>query len=244
MRLIKARIFCLLCIVCSSVFGAENYYRLQDYDSSYRKLKDSPAPPPKIKQLPPSALYKQSRPAREKKKIDYSRQEIITNPQALMRFGVFPEQKYHYLLFGVSGGVDLFTLLDSNSSKKYVGIDLLWKLGYLYQFNANAFRIYFDIGGKIPTNNAIPIALGFSGNMDFLINLLYLDFYIGAGYGAEYYNKGTLSHGFKVNLGISKSFANHQVEFGLNIPFYNFHNIDDKTLYHNIDFIISYHYKL
>lgn len=243
--MIKARIFFLLCIICSGIFGAESsYYRLENHDSSYRKLKDSPLPPDKRKKLPPSALYKQSRPAREKKEIDYSRQEVISNSQALMRFGIFPKQRKHFLTFGINSGIDLFTLLDSTTSKKYINIDLLGKIGYLYQFNANALRIYLDLGGRIPTNSAIPLALGFNGNMDFLINLIYLDFYIGAGYGAEYFGKGTLSHGFKVNLGISKSFENHQVEFGLNIPFYRFHNIGDKTLHHNIDFIISYNYKL
>ncbi|RDU65159.1 hypothetical protein [Helicobacter sp. MIT 14-3879] len=237
------KIIFILCIFFINIFGANSYYRLDNYDSSYKKLDDRPEPIEKKKVLHPSSIYKQSRPARVEKKPDYTRKDILPNNQALIRIGKPPKIKRHFLMLGVNTGINIFSLTDINKSKKYIVTEIMGKIGYLYYFNANALRIYLDLGARFPTNNNIPLGLAISSNFDFLINIIYLDFYIGAGYGGEYFIKDNFfSQGFKINLGISKSFKKHQIEFGITIPFYKFFINDIKILNHNIDFIFSYNY--
>lgn len=254
--------------VLSFVHGAgspEPYYRLDNYDSRYKLLDDPPAPPEKRKTLNPSALYKAVRPARIKKepnykrveilppakrigsdvKHDYRRIKIIPNKQALIRSRLpYIEPRAHFLLLGLNGGVDLFTSM----GKKHIAVEIMGKIGWHYFFtdddNSSSMRIYFAIGTPIPVMPEISQAVSGNLNVDFLINAIYLDFYIGGGYGGDYYIKERFfSHGFLINAGISKAINAHQVELGVRVPFYSVLNSANQQKKHIIDIIIAWNYR-
>ncbi|RAX55203.1 hypothetical protein CCY99_00455 [Helicobacter sp. 16-1353] len=240
---IKNFVFLLIALMCIAdlAFARDNYYRLDDYDSSYDKLEDSPLPPSKDKELHPSSIYKQERPPRVEKTPDYSRIEIQNSTQTSNRLeNRRISSKKGYLLLGINGGLDLYAY----DAKRQLSLEFMGKIGYLHYLNLNAFRFYFQVGGRFPLNNNNPNALALNFNTDFLLNLKVFHFYIGGGYGGEYYfSQKYFSHGFNVNLGISKSLGNHFIEFGLVIPFYTMY-IDNVILKNNIIFVLGYNYKI
>ncbi|MDE6885765.1 MAG: hypothetical protein K2P17_01800 [Helicobacteraceae bacterium] len=261
---LKISSFILIAFI-SLAESSDNYYKLDDYDSSYRLLKDKPLPPPKLRDL---NTYSKGRPAREKKEMDYSRREIpvpqsrpsqinenydyernniLINQQALDRLNgtIYKEKQKHFLFLGLNSGSNLFSIVTQYDAKKHISIELKAKIGYLYYFyKNNAFRIYANVGTSFPLYKEIPLDVIFSGNIDFLIDFYVIDFYIGVGYGGEYFIKEKfISHGVNINLGLSKSFGNHQLEFGIALPFYYIFTKNDKILNHNIDFILGYNYK-
>ena len=243
----------------------EPYYRLDNYNSHYNLLDDPPAPPEKIKQLNPSSLYTALRPARIQKKPDYRRVDIfppakrigsdkkmsyrrikiIPNKQALIRSGLpYIEPRAHFLLLGLNSGVDLF----ESHSKKRVTMEIAGKIGWHYFFsdddNSSSMRIYLAFGSPIATTSAISQAISGSVNMDFLINALYLDFFIGAGYGGDYFlDERFFSHGFLLNAGISKSIGAHQIELGARVPFYRALNSANGRTKHIVDIILAWNYR-
>lgn len=237
-------IFVLIVLICmaSLAFGRDNYYRLDDYDSSYNKLEDEPLPPSKDKQLHPSSIYKQERPPRIEKTPDYSRRDIPSSTQVSNRLEnkkISPNKK-GYLFLGANGGLDLY----SYDSKRKLSLEVMGKIGYWHYLNLNSFRIYFQLGGRFPLNNENSNTLALNLNMDFLVNIKVFDFYIGAGYGGEYYfSQKYFSNGFHINTGISKSFGRHSLEFGLVIPFYTIY-VDNEILKNNIIFMLGYNYKI
>lgn len=256
----KFWLFIALCAVnlCASS-TPEPYYRLDNFDSRYKLLDDPPAPPEKIKQLNPSALYKANRPARIEKKPDYRRVEIfppakrvgsdrkmsyrrikiIPNKQALIRSGLpYYEPRAHFLLLGLNSGVDLFEI----NGKTHATAEFAGKIGWHFYFtdddDSSAMRIYLNIGAPIPIN-AIPKAISANLNVDFLINAIYLDFFVGAGYGGDYFlDDKFFSHGFLLNAGISKAIDAHQIEVGARVPFYKKRNTN-----HIVDIVLSWHYR-
>ena len=255
----KFWIFIALCAVNLYASSTpEPYYRLDNFDSRYKLLDDPPAPPEKIKQLNPSALYKVNRPARIQKKPDYRRVEIfppakrvgsdrkinhrrikiIPNKQALIRSGLpYIEPRAHFLLLGLNSGVDLF----ESHSKKRVAVEIAGKIGWHY---SSAMRIYLNIGAPIPITQEISKAISGSLNIDFLINAVYLDFFVGGGYGGDYFlNDKFFSHGFLLNVGISKAIDAHQIELGARVPFYRVMNGASGRVKHIVDIVISYNYR-
>lgn len=262
----KFWIFIALCAVNLYASSTpEPYYRLDNFDSRYKLLDDPPAPPEKIKQLNPSALYKANRPARIQKKPDYRRVEIfppakrvgsdrkishrrikiIPNKQALIRSGLpYIEPRAHFLLLGLNSGVDLF----ESHSKKRVAVEIAGKIGWHYYFtdddDSSAMRIYLNIGAPIPITQEISKAISGSLNIDFLINAVYLDFFVGGGYGGDYFlNERFFSHGFLLNVGISKAIDAHQIELGARVPFYRVMNGASGRVKHIVDIVISYNYR-
>lgn len=243
-NIIKDSILVFIALICLGefAFGRDSYYRLENYDSRYDKLKDEELPPSKDKTLHPSSIYKQERPARIEKTPDYSRIDTLSSKQVSNRLENknISANKRRYLFLGLNGGLDLYAY----DAKRQLSLELMGKIGYWHYFNLNAFRIYFQLGGRFPVNNNNPNALALNFNMDFLINIKVFDFYIGGGYGGEYYFlQKYFSHGFNVNTGISKSFGRHIVEFGLVIPFYAMY-INNEILKNNIIFTLGYSYKI
>lgn len=263
MRLLLIAIFALN--LASGAGSPEPYYRLDNFDSRYKLLDDPPAPPEKIKQLNPSSLYKAIRPARIKKEpnyrrvellppakrigsdreFDYRRIKVIPNKQALIRSGLpYYEPRAHFLLLGINGGVDLFS-----NAKKRVAVEIVGRIGWHYFFsdddNSSSMRIYLGVGAPIPTTNELSQAVAGNLNVDFLINALYLDFFIGGGYGGEYFLKERFfSHGFLINAGISKAISAHQIEVGVRVPFYSALRGANGRTKHIIDITIAWHYRL
>lgn len=252
-------IFALNFIGCAS--SLEPYYRLDNYDSRYNLLDDPPAPLEKEKQLHPSSLYGAIRFPRIPKEPNYKRVEIlppvsrigsykdfdyrriavIPNKQALIRSGLwYDEPRVHFLLLGINGGADLF-------NKNRVAVEIAGKIGWHYFFSdgnhSSSMRIYLGIGAPIPITKEISNAVSGNVNIDFLINALYLDFFIGGGYGGDYFLKERLfSHGFLVNAGISKAIMAHQIELGVRVPFYGV--LKDKQTKRIVDIILSWHYRI
>lgn len=233
-------IFVALCAIFTHL-AAQDYYRLDDFDTSYDKLDDEPLPPNREKSLHPSSIYKQDRPPRVEKEVDYSRREIALNAQALQRLEekqVSSRRTAHFFL-GVNGGLALYAY----DSKRQLSFDIAGRIGYWQDFSATALRIYLNFGGRFPLNNENPNAFAISANMDFLVKFSVLDVYAGIGYGGEYYyTQSHFSHGVNINVGFSKSFAAHSVDFGVVIPFYTMY-INDKILKNNIIFLVGYNYK-
>lgn len=256
----KFWLFIALCAanLCASS-SPEPYYRLDNFDSRYKLLDDPPAPSEKIKQLNPSALYKANRPARIKKKPPYRRVEIfppakrvgsdkkmsyrrikiIPNKQALIRSGLpYYEPRAHFLLLGLNSGVDLF----GANGKTQATAEIAGKIGWHFYFtdddDSSAMRIYATFGAPLPINPAIPKAISANLNVDFLINAIYLDFFIGGGYGGDYFlDDKFFSHGFLLNAGISKAIDAHQIEVSARVPFYKKRNVN-----HIVDIVLSWHY--
>lgn len=237
------RFLAIFCFGCSALFGA--YYKLDDFDSRYRELKDSPLPPQKGSQLHPSSLYSHPRPARIEREIPTERQEIPQNNQALMRLKRIAPPPTHFLTLGFYPAINLFTFANESNDNKAVALDLSASLGYLHYFYKNhAFRIYAKLGGKAPFYKEIPAMLSFSSQLDFLINVKYFDFVLGAGYGGEYqFSHKFLSHGFLINVGLSKRVKSHRFEALIAIPFYKVYLQNNTILNHNIDFIFGYSYE-
>lgn len=236
------RFLLLLCGFAGLLF-ANTFYRLQGVDSSYDLLEDSPLIQ---KQKKLKSMNTQNRTPRPTKKPNYDRIDIVANKQALIRFGINPPKiRQHFLMLGLNSGIDLFT---HSTKSKHIAIDLVGKIGYLYYFSdkadSNALRIYLNLGSPIPTTRAIPASVAGNINLDFLLNVIYFDLYIGGGYGGEYFIKNRFfSHGFIVNVGFSKRLQNHQIEFGLRVPFYSMLTTSNFALNHNIDFIVGYNYR-
>ncbi len=250
--------------VANGAGSPEPYYRLDNYDSRYKLLDDPPAPPEKTKQLNPSSLYKAIRPARIEKKPNYKRVEIlppakrigsdakrsyrrikvIPNKQALIRSGLpYYEPRAHFLLLGINSGVDLFSI-----DKKRVAVEIAGKIGWHYYFSdddySSAMRIYLNIGAPISTSSALSQAISGSINMDFLINAVYLDFFLGGGYGGDYYLKERFfANGFVLNAGISKEIDAHQIELGARVPFYSVLKGANGQTRHIVDIIIAWNYR-
>lgn len=227
--------------ICINIVFAQNYYKLDDYDAPYNKLEDAPLPPSKEKNLHPSSIYKQERPPRIEKKPDYSRKEISNNPQALSRIQhkSIAKKKSSSFFVGANGGLDLYAF----DAKRQLSLEIMGKIGYWQNLNLNALRIYFQFGGRFPLNNENPNALALALNMDFLVNMKIVDFYIGGGYGGEYYmSQKYFSRGFNINIGLSKSIQRHTFDFGIVIPFYTMY-IDNEILKNNIIFIGGYSYR-
>lgn len=236
--------FLLVLFAFVNVLCASNFYRLEGVDSGYKLLEDSPLLQ-KQKKLKP--MNTQNRTPRPKKEPSFERINIIANQQALIRSGLNPPKiQQHFFMLGLNSGIDLFSVIDT--TKKQIAVEIAGKMGYLYYFSeradSNAMRIYVNFGSPIPTTSAIPASLAVSLNMDFLLSVVYFDLYIGGGYGGEYFFKNRFfSHGFIVNVGFSKRFDNHQVEFGLRVPFYSMLESANTALNHNIDFILGYNYR-
>lgn len=240
------RLLAFLLFFATLVVANAQYYRLQGVDSSYDLLEDSPLIQ-KQKQL--KNMNSQNRTPRAKKEISTERIDISTNKQALIRFGINPPKpRVHFLILGLNSGIDLFTNSTPYTTKKHIAVEIMGKIGYSYYFNqteqSNALRIYLNIGSPIPTTKAIPASLATNLNIDFLINVIYFDLYIGGGYGGEYFVKNSFfSHGFIVNVGFSKRLDNHQIEFGLRVPFYSMLSTSNSIINHNIDFVLGYNYR-
>ena len=251
--------------LASGASSPEPYYRLDNYDSRYKLLDDPPAPLQKQKQLNPSSLYTAIRPARIKKEpnyrrvellppakrigsdreFDYRRIKVIPNKQALIRSGLpYYAPRAHFLLLGINGGVDLFS-----NDKTRVAVEIAGRIGWHYFFSdddySSSMRIYLSVGAPIQTTPELSQAIGGNLNVDFLINAIYLDFFIGGGYGGEYYLKERFfSHGFLINAGISKAIRAHQIELGVRVPFYSALNGANGRTKHIIDIILAWHYRL
>lgn len=253
-----------MAIIVLNLFGTESpYYRLDNFDSRYNLLDDPPPPPEKLKNLNPSSLYKANRPVRIKKEPNYKRVEIppptkrigsdreisyrrikiIPNKQALIRSGLpYIEPMAHFLLLGINSGVDLF----KQSSKNRIAVEIAGKIGWHYYFSddddSSSMRIYLNIG--TPIDSAIPKAVSGSINMDFLINVVYIDLFVGGGYGGDYFLKERFfSHGFLINAGISKAINAHQIELGTRVPFYKTLNNANRSTKHIIDIILAWNYR-
>lgn len=235
------RVFILTSFLIVSLFA--DYYRLENYDTSYHKLDEEPLPPSKDKDLHPSSIYKYNRPSKAEKQPQYSRNEIPKNNQAINRYyTITSSPRVHYFLVGINSGLDLYAF----DEKRQLSIEVLGKIGYAYYFyKKHHLRTYFQAGGRFPLNNKNPTAIALSVNFDIVVNFKYFDIYGGLGYGGEYYSSQSFfANGVNINLGLSKSFnTRHSIDVGIVIPFYSI-TINDRILKNNIDFIIAYNYKL
>lgn len=257
------RNFLLVFFVCALAYADSAYYRLQGYDSGYRLLDDAPIIQKKKPLKSNNSQNRASRPKREQStkridisppalrngsnagKWDSSRIKPTPNEPARIRYGFPPYPRQHFIMVGLNSGVDIFTAESSlDSAKKAFAVELMGKFGYFYFFtrdnDSHSMRIYAHFGTSIPTNKAIPANIAFGANIDFLINVIYFDLFLGAGYGGEYFiRNATLSHGALVNTGFSKRIGNHQLEVGVRVPFFT---MPDSALNHNIDIVLSYNY--
>lgn len=259
------RSFLLVFFACALAYADSAYYRLQGYDSGYRLLDDAPITQKKKPLKSYNSQNRTPRPKREQstKRIDISppilrngsasrwdssRIKPTPNEPARIRYGFPPYPRQHFLLLGLNAGVDLFTQSATRQdNSKRIGVELGAKIGYLYYFTASddshAMRLYANLGTAIPTSRALPLNFSFSGNVDFLFNVIYFDIYLGGGYGGEYFaSQGFFSHGALLNTGFSKRIGNHQLEVGVRVPFYSMLISPDSALNHNIDFIFTYNY--
>lgn len=238
----KIIFFISIILASSSLYARGNYYRLDDYDANYNKLQDPPLNQEPQKQLHPSSIYKQQRPAGIQKEPDYSRREIANNNQAANRLAGYQinPAKLDYFLLGIGGGIDIYAY----DEKRQISLDLYAKLGYFRYINLNAIRIYANLGGRIPLANSNPRTLSFSGNIDFLLNLKIFHIYAGLGYGSEYYtSQKFFSQGLNINLGLSKQLGRGAIDVGLVIPFYTIYT-KDVIIKNNIIFLLEYSYKI
>ena len=224
------------------LYASDHYYRLDNFDANYNKLKDPPLKIDPDKKLHPSSIYKPQRPPRVEKEPDYDRKEIVNNQQALNRLNGYPQTnpRVDYFLLGIGGGIALY----AHDDKRQISGDLYAKIGYFRYLNLNAIRAYINLGTRLPIDNSNPTTLSFSGNVDFLLNLKIFHIYAGIGYGGEYYTmQKFLSQGININLGLSKQLGYGAIDFGVTIPFYT-KKKKNIIIKNNIIFTLGYSYKI
>lgn len=232
----------IIIIISLYSFALSNdYYKLDDYDASYNKLKEPKLPPSKDKELHPSSIYKYEYPQKEKKKPSYSRIEVINNEQALNRIQEIKKitKDKDYLLLGLNSSVDLYDL----NSKNLLALELGLKIGYIHLFNSNAVRTYIKTYGKIGLGNNDISIIGVDANIDFLFGVRIFNLYLGLGYGGEYSIKDNIiKHSPHINIGINKILnVNSNIDIGVKIPFYIL--LDKKFgVRNNASFVINYNY--
>lgn len=241
-NILKAKYFCkifIFYISLSSIILSNDYYKLDDFDTKYKKLNEPPLPPQIDKSLHPSSIYKYKYHQKKNKKTSYSRINIIKNKQALNRLAHKQQDgpKSAFFLLGINSGIDLYRV-DYNQT---VSFDLGFKIGYLRMFSSNAIRAYIQTSGRIGTKS-INNAINTNANIDALFDITIANLYVGGGYGGEYYfyNKQII-HGPHINLGINKVINyNSNFDIGINIPFYE--TTTGKKIKNNINFVVAYNY--